>query len=491
MPFDINQLNGITFNDDNLYRIDNPGSFGYDFMTDPGHPVTVKYFYPQYGFGEVISPGTISVLSDTFTPGEVRTLPSGTSEYYLPTFGSIQFSNVLGPDGQPITYWIHGFSENGLLLGRVEETATSNDGGFGSYRITSSILSTYGFGPDGVQFPLTFGYDTGVYDMPPPCFAEGTRLETPSGLVPVEDLNVGELVLTHKGDARPIKWIGETLVRPSVHPRRHDVAPVRVAAHAFGPSKPAADVRFSPGHSVYSEGILVPIGLLVNGATIIQEEADQVRYFHIELDSHDVLLAEGLPCESYLDDGNRASFTNSGEIQELFGRLDPKSWDNACAPVVAHGPQLTAIREKLNARAVALGWSRCEDANVVLVVGETVIMPSVGDDGRYIFDVPAGDEVELCSNSGILGHTLPGIADRRKLGIAVAGISLDGTALDLNSTAFGDGFYPLESHGTTQWRWTSGSAKLALSLCQPARLEVAVMMIAPSWRRANELQTAA
>ncbi len=92
---------------------------------------------------------------------------------------------------------------------------------------------------------------------------------------------------------------------------------------AFGDGLPIRDLILSPGHAVFVDGVLVPVGPLVNGATIVQEEVESVRYFHVELDAHDVILAEGLPCESYLDDANRETFANSPQHTALHGRLDP------------------------------------------------------------------------------------------------------------------------------------------------------------------------
>ena len=127
-----------------------------------------------------------------------------------------------------------------------------------------------------------------------PCFAAGTRILTTAGEIAVEALAVGDFVPTLSGALRPVVWISRTRID-------HCAAPIRVAAHAFGPGMPHRDLRLSPDHAVSLDGALVPIHLLVNGATIRQEPgAGVVTYFHVELDAHDVLLAEGLPAESFL-----------------------------------------------------------------------------------------------------------------------------------------------------------------------------------------------
>jgi len=70
----------------------------------------------------------------------------------------------------------------------------------------------------------------------------------------------------------------------------------------------------SPDHALFVERHLVPVRYLLNGATIVQEAAGWVRYFHVELATHDILLAEGMPAESYLDTGNRSAFANGGTV---------------------------------------------------------------------------------------------------------------------------------------------------------------------------------
>jgi len=303
------------------------------------------------------------------------------------------------------------------------------------------------------------------------------------GSVVVEDLVEGHKVLTASGAVRPIKWIGQMVSRPAGHPRPSEVQPVRVTAHAFGPGMPERDVRLSPGHAVFVDGVLVPIGNLVNGATIVQESVEEVRYFHVELDSHDVLLAEGLPCESYLDDGNRATFANAEGFTALHGRLDPKSWEDACAPMVAAGPQLTALQQRLHAQAETLGWVKSEAAGLMIEANGVRIAPVHASDNRFWFAVPAADALVLRSNRGVLAHLIPGLGDGRTLGVAVAELRIDGAAVNLDEGAFGAGFYPVERHEALGWRWTDGAAVLNRPLAAPAMIEVTLAMVAPSWVR--------
>ena len=100
---------------------------------------------------------------------------------------------------------------------------------------------------------------------------------------------------------------------------------------------------------------LIPIRLLVNGDTVAQEAVEEVVYYHVELEAHDVILAEGLPAESYLDLGNRGAFENGGGAVVLHPDFDSRVWDGeACAELILGGPVLGAVRQRLGLQAALL-----------------------------------------------------------------------------------------------------------------------------------------
>ena len=125
------------------------------------------------------------------------------------------------------------------------------------------------------------------------------------------------------------------------HRRGADVWPVRIAAGAFGEGLPGRDLYLSPDHAVFADGVLVPIRYLVNGTTIAREAAGRVTWYHVELAdaeggaAHDVLLAEGLPSESFLDTGNRGAFANGGGAIDLHPDFARAVWQRlGCAPLL-------------------------------------------------------------------------------------------------------------------------------------------------------------
>jgi Hint domain len=87
----------------------------------------------------------------------------------------------------------------------------------------------------------------------------------------------------------------------------------------------------------------------------LQLDRGWIDYFHVELPSHDVVLAEGLPVESYLDCGDRHTFANSGGVTMLFADFAGDNWEmSGYAPLVLRGPEVEAARAHLLARAAGL-----------------------------------------------------------------------------------------------------------------------------------------
>jgi hypothetical protein len=205
-----------------------------------------------------------------------------------------------------------------------------------------------------------FGYNNNgdlAQILPAPCFAAGTRIMTARGEVPVEALRAGDMVVTlglQGPHLRPVRWIGHRAVDCRRHPRPDLVVPVRILAGALGPGVPARDLVVSPDHALHVEGMLVPAVALVDGHGVRRDRGvGKVAYFHVELDAHDVLLAEGTPAESWLDCGHRAQFDNGGLVVALHPDFAADPTVRGCAPRLAEGPALDRLRLRLAARRPA------------------------------------------------------------------------------------------------------------------------------------------
>jgi choice-of-anchor A domain-containing protein len=186
------------------------------------------------------------------------------------------------------------------------------------------------------------------------CFMPGTAIATPDGPRPVEALRVGDLVETHGGAPAPVLWIG----RQTVSTRFGDaqrILPIRIRAGALGPDMPSRDLLVSPQHAVLVGEVLVQAGALVNGSTIVRESdvPERFTYFHVELADHSLILAEGLPAETFIDHVERLAFDNWDEHLALY----PDGYEMAELPfprVQSARQTPAAVKQLVASRALAL-----------------------------------------------------------------------------------------------------------------------------------------
>jgi Hint domain-containing protein len=201
----------------------------------------------------------------------------------------------------------------------------------------------------GESFVLT--NETGGTLLTVTCYRRGTRILTERGEVAIESLRIGDQVTMLSGASRPIRWIGRRSYSGDVVWGNRDVLPILIRQGAIAKNVPTRDLWVSPEHAMYIDEMLIPAALLVNGVSIVQEErVDEVTYFHLEFNSHEVIVAEGAPSESFVDDESRQLFDNVSEYHELYPQSAAQS-ARFCAPRVEDGYELEAVRQRLAARA--------------------------------------------------------------------------------------------------------------------------------------------
>jgi hypothetical protein len=183
------------------------------------------------------------------------------------------------------------------------------------------------------------------------CFAPGTLIATPDGERAVEALKAGDAVLTAGGAARPVRWLGQTTrARAFADPTR--LYPIRILAGALGANRPIRDLLVSPGHAVLLDGVLVQAVALVNGTSVVRETdmPDIFTFYHVELDSHDLLIAEGVAAESFLMGVEDMGFDNLATREAPAGTAVEMPY-----PRVKSARQMPAsVRALLAARAAIL-----------------------------------------------------------------------------------------------------------------------------------------
>ena len=177
------------------------------------------------------------------------------------------------------------------------------------------------------------------------CFVAGTRIATPDGDRPVESLAIGDPVTTAEGGIAALRWIGRRSYNGRMLAGRDELLPVRIRAGALGGRLPRRDLLVSPKHAMALDGLLIPAFVLVNGTSIVRERGmPRVDYLHLELERHDIILAEGAPTETFVDEDSRLLFHNASEFAELYPDAEPVP---RCAPLSESGFGVQAVLKRL------------------------------------------------------------------------------------------------------------------------------------------------
>jgi hypothetical protein len=333
---------------------------------------------------------------------------------------------------------------------------------------------------------------TGAITTDMPCFVTGTRILTTTGERMVETLMEGDVALTlceAQLSAQPVKWIGRRRIDLTAHPHPETVAPIRIRCGAFADNVPHTDLLVSPDHAILVDDKLICARQLINGTTIYQEKDwTSVEYFHVELDCHAILLAEGLPAESYLNTGNHGFFANSDQPLVLHPDLTvetdyPTREAGSCVPFVWDEGSVYPVWRRLAERAEILGRpasspEMTKDPELRIVVEGRTVRPVHCKNGLYTFALPKGaTEIRLVSRAGSPTDVRPWLNDRRSLGVNVERIVLrserEVRIVPLDQPGLSQGWWPVEQDGIALSRWTNAEAVVSLpSMDGPAMLEI-------------------
>ena len=311
------------------------------------------------------------------------------------------------------------------------------------------------------------------------CFLSGTRIATPEGETRVEDLQVGQHVLTASGKSEPIVWIGNGTVL-ATRGRRTAATPVVVSRGALGNNIPHHDLNVTKAHGLYIDDVLIPAEFLINHRSIVWDDrAQEVTLYHVELEQHDILIANGAPAESYRDDGNRWLFHNANTGWDL----PPQA---PYAPIVTGGPVVDAAWRRILRRAGRRPTRPLtQDHGLHLLADGTRLDAVSRHDGVHVFRLPCVPRSLRILSRAAAPQELGLERDPRVLGVALRRVvARQGTrfcTMEAADIAPSPGFHPFEAEGGI--RWTDGDATVPSALFATMRggFEVVIDVAFAAW----------
>ncbi|AQT06418.1 Hint domain-containing protein [Acetobacter persici] len=434
-------------------------------------------------------------ITDTGTIGAVTggtiAITNGSSLKANYITSNITFS---GPKNEIYQFWsgytiptMTNISPDDYILFSANEWAGVywNQNADGSYRIVDTsdnvLVASMRFAPGSSpsDFRWIRPYGAGYSGLV--CFLPGTMIRTPHGEVRVEDLAVGDKVvtLTENGiDCSPVSWIGKAHAKTDPHASSDDMsgAPVRILKDAISQGVPFKDLLITPEHCLFIGGKFMPARMLVNNTTIFYDKSfSDYDYYHVETARHSVLVSDGLATESYLDTGNRKTFvgTESCETKNLKWGEDSYAELNTSPEFVTPIFQAIADRGRILSSGNVSEMAATTDTPMLRLITDSgkMIFPLRKSGQSYLFMIPDNtSEIQITSNtsrpSDVIG---PFVDDRRNLGVAVGRISIISAAGHTPVTTH------LEARDAQGWhevegdaRWTNGRGKVTLPEAVPS-----------------------
>ncbi|GCD55121.1 Hint domain-containing protein [Acetobacter pasteurianus] len=313
------------------------------------------------------------------------------------------------------------------------------------------------------------------------CFLAGSMIRTSEGDVAVEDIQIGDQLVTfdwkhNKEVTHPVVWVGKAhaMVRAGL-PDDEAGYPVRVLKDAIADGVPYKDMLITAEHCLFFEGKFVPVRMLVNGVSIFYDKSiTSYDYYHVETEQHSVIMADGMLTESYLDTGNRRAFRQEGKVATLRGAV--QSWvEDAGAPLCVDRAFVEPLFHKLEARENSVTGCQMPTEQAVVVADPNlhlvtqagaIIRPMRHEGQRYSFMLPANTQsVRIVSRASRPADVIgPFVDDRRQMGVAVADVHFITAKKLYPITAHLQAHKPEGWHDTdwTDCAWTNGNAVLPL-----------------------------
>ena len=439
--------------------------------------------------GGTINLGTLSTSEISALGGSTITFGDGGGTLVItPASGVtlLTFSNIHGFGNTGSTIEIPGSGKvtNATYDSTSKTTSITTDNGItvkvsGDYTISNNSLYQQESGGNlYISASPTNSLGTSAVLV---CFLSGSMIRTSKGDVAVEDIQIGDQVVTfdwrnNQDVIRPVIWTGKGHCKVRFDlPDDEAGWPVRVIKNAISDGVPYKDMLITAEHCLFFRDRFVPVRMLVNGVSIFYDKSiTSYDYYHVETEQHSVITADGMLTESYLDTGNRSSFRQEGKIATLRGAV--KNWaDDAGAPLGVERsfvePLFRALEWRENSVVgTKISTTKIEtttdpDLHLITQTG-AVIRPMRKTAHHYSFMLPPNTEsVRIVSRSTRPSDVIgPFVDDRRYMGVAVADVQLQCAKQQFDITSHLQDEKPSGWHDTdwTDCAWTNGNAELPL-----------------------------
>ncbi|SPF79262.1 hypothetical protein ALP8811_03201 [Aliiroseovarius pelagivivens] len=300
----------------------------------------------------------MALLTLTFPPGTVASVSKSSGDWIVDSVNTTEVVVVvddLDNDGTISNdEWDAAVSGDGNDIG--DTGYLYRDGGVSGFLYSTDGTTTFTVGQDvtAIRAAMSNHFEADVSAIV--CFAKGTRIATPAGQKRIETLTEGDQVLTANGDSHTIRWIGRREVSAFEMLHAPKLCPVRIRAGALGNQLPEQDLLVSRQHRILirskvaermfgTKEVLIPAIKLVGCTGIeVEDQPRALEYFHILLDDHEILLANGAPAES-LFTGPEALKSLSPEAVDEISTLFPEVLER----IALQGPAaLVPSNQKIN-----------------------------------------------------------------------------------------------------------------------------------------------
>lgn len=303
------------------------------------------------------------------------------------------------------------------------------------------------------------------------CFLEGTEIKTPIGNVKIEDIKIGDTIISIQ-NGKEIESKVVEIRKNNVDVHSKEDWPVCIKKNSLEHGVPYQDLYVTGDHCLYINGNLIPSRMLVNNASIVKYDMGSSNFatYHIECDAHVIVVANGALAESYLD-------TNHSVSKNVV-LLGEKNWHrDAAAPLCTDTNIVRPLSNALAIRAQKLGYEvstldnglYTNDPDFYLETEEgRKIYPYKINNGNYFFFLP-----KTVSNLFLVSRTFspsevegPYVDDRRLLGVMIGEISFytpNMKEIHVTTHLHKKTLPGWHDHEFGRFRWISSRASLPLS----------------------------